>query len=831
MLAEAIKLDPAYETAWLWFATLAHSDAERRYCYQRALAINPDSPVAADLARMPLGEVTAPPELAELEEPPIPEIYGGARSAGRARSWRNWIYFTAAIMIVALIVGGYYAYETFWLERVRKSPFSVALVADFTGFGEGQAREIEQAVSLYLDFVNDQGGIDGHPVQLVIFDDENDPEIAVARAEAIVEDDRFLAVIGHRTSLAAMAAKPIYEEAGIPVITSTASVDDLTSPGAWHFRTVYPNHHQAELIAVYIRSIWNEDSAYVIAEENPYGESLRRDFVEAMDGNDGDIRAEFSLSSDIAEREAQLVQVIDGLIEDGSDDPIFLATNEAAAYDAIVAIRDAGINNRLIGADSITSDAFLARFGELPAEQEAPGFYTDGIFGAAPVLLDNLTGDGLQALERFEEEYGYTPSWRALTSVDAGVALVNAIERSRLESAEPIERKRALIRDTLASFDSPQSAIPGVVGAIWFDETRSVVHPVALGIANERHFASAPLQLGLYDEHAFNESIDDGQLFDAGDHRYYLKRVARAGIDVSLIRDLNTQERTFFADFYVWIKYPGDDDATDIVFTNWTDIEQFLVDEIRATTVDDLNYRLYRVTGSFKADLRFDDFPFDQQQLPIQIQNRDLSSYKLSYVVDPEFDDIPVSARLRSGVASDASISRISNWRPIDMTMVQATLGTTSSLGDPELGETGAGYEHSELIATITIKRDVAQFLVKNLLPLGLVVMITYISLFFSHAQTTERMSFGITGVLTGAVLLSGVIGTLPEVGYTVAIEWAFYGFIILSAGCILVALVGGRLYAAKQFTELHRLDRTAQIIYPLAVMAIVATYWLRFVS
>ncbi|MBO2449788.1 hypothetical protein J4573_21990 [Actinomadura barringtoniae] len=34
----------------------------------------------------------------------------------------------------------------------------------------------------------------------------------------------------------------------------------------------------------------------------------------------------------------------------------------------------------------------------------------------------------------------------------------------------------------------------------------------------------------------------------------------------------------------------------------------------------------------------------------------------------------------------------------------------------------------------------------------------------------------------------------LPEVSYTVAIEWAYYAFIVLSAGCIVVAMPGDRL-------------------------------------
>ncbi|MEZ4504794.1 MAG: hypothetical protein R2848_02765 [Thermomicrobiales bacterium] len=153
-------------------------------------------------------------------------------------------------------------------------------------------------------------------------------------------------------------------------------------------------------------------------------------------------------------------------------------------------------------------------------------------------------------------------------------------------------------------------------------------------------------------------------------------------------------------------------------------------------------------------------------------------------------------------------------------------MGTSSNLGDPESLRRRVRARVFQVGVTIDIGRNVGQFLLKNLLPLVLLLAITYISLFFSHDQTTERVSFGITGVLTGAVLLSTVVSVLPDVGYTVAIEWAFYAFILLSALCILVALIGGKLNEAKQISEVRTLDLAARIGYPLLVGVVVLGYW-----
>lgn len=41
LLAEALGIDEDYELAWLWFAAVADSDAEKKFCLQRARDVNP----------------------------------------------------------------------------------------------------------------------------------------------------------------------------------------------------------------------------------------------------------------------------------------------------------------------------------------------------------------------------------------------------------------------------------------------------------------------------------------------------------------------------------------------------------------------------------------------------------------------------------------------------------------------------------------------------------------------------------------------------------------------------------------------------------------------
>jgi hypothetical protein len=266
-----------------------------------------------------------------------------------------------------------------------------------------------------------------------------------------------------------------------------------------------------------------------------------------------------------------------------------------------------------------------------------------------------------------------------------------------------------------------------------------------------------------------------------------------------------------------------------VVFTNISDPQTLTVDEVRSEETDGQKYKVYRVTGSFTSPLDFRSFPFDSQNLQVRFQNRTLTSDQLVYAIDSDFTLIDQSERLSSGGNATTAINQISNWQANTLLAFAGSVGTSSNLGDPDVKVATQGIEFSQVGVNIDISRNVGQFLLKNLLPLVLLLAITYISLFFSHEQTTERVSFGITGVLTGAVLLSTVVSVLPDVGYTVAIEWAFYAFILLSALCILVALIGGRLNEAKQISEMRTLDLVSRIGYPVLVGLVVLAYWIEY--
>ena len=124
------------------------------------------------------------------------------------------------------------------------------------------------------------------------------------------------------------------------------------------------------------------------------------------------------------------------------------------------------------------------------------------------------------------------------------------------------------------------------------------------------------------------------------------------------------------------------------------------------------------------------------------------------------------------------------------------------------------------------LKREFAIFIVKTLVPLVLLVLVVFATLFFPETLFRERVNIPVTAILTSAVLLLTVNNQLGDIGYTVAIEKIFYAFFAL---CLVTMMSG---YAHEQLRHVGRvrlaavLDRVAIVLYAATVCAVVLSFY-----
>lgn len=121
---------------------------------------------------------------------------------------RKALLFSVATVGILLLVLLILVYGIpFWSEQ---PVLYLALVGPLSGVYAQQGQTIINSVQLYLDQINAAGGIRGKQIQLLVFDDQNNPDRAVVKAKEIAEQSQALVVLGHKLSSTSLPAGEIY---------------------------------------------------------------------------------------------------------------------------------------------------------------------------------------------------------------------------------------------------------------------------------------------------------------------------------------------------------------------------------------------------------------------------------------------------------------------------------------------------------------------------------------------------------------------------------------------------------------------------------------------
>jgi branched-chain amino acid transport system substrate-binding protein len=100
-------------------------------------------------------------------------------------------------------------------QGVSKTEIVLGSILDQSGPLAGYGKQIRMGLLLRQDEINEQGGVNGRKVRLVIEDDGYDPRKAVLAAQKLVNQDKVFAVVGHLGTAQNMASMPIQFEKNV----------------------------------------------------------------------------------------------------------------------------------------------------------------------------------------------------------------------------------------------------------------------------------------------------------------------------------------------------------------------------------------------------------------------------------------------------------------------------------------------------------------------------------------------------------------------------------------------------------------------------------------
>ncbi len=145
---------------------------------------------------------------------------------------KTWLVGWALAMAVLILASG-------CGPGSKSKSYLIGGIFSITGPQSYLGEPERNSMEMVAEEINAKGGINGHPLKLMIYDDEGDVTKARLAAEKLLQKDQALAIIGPSLTPTSMAVLEITQKAKVPLI-SCAAAASITSPAqerAWVFKT------------------------------------------------------------------------------------------------------------------------------------------------------------------------------------------------------------------------------------------------------------------------------------------------------------------------------------------------------------------------------------------------------------------------------------------------------------------------------------------------------------------------------------------------------------------------------------------------------------------
>ena len=168
------------------------------------------------------------------------------------------------LFLALLLSGVAHAQDTIKIGAV----FSVTGPASF--LGEPEKNSVEMAVRL----VNEQGGVLGKKLEVVLYDDETDVNKCVLAVDKLARKDRVAAILGPTTSGNTLAVAPKIQRYRIPMVSCAAAEKIVKPVNPWVFKVAPSDRFAILKILDHIKRN-NGKKVAILTVSNGFGQAGR----------------------------------------------------------------------------------------------------------------------------------------------------------------------------------------------------------------------------------------------------------------------------------------------------------------------------------------------------------------------------------------------------------------------------------------------------------------------------------------------------------------------------------------------------------------------------
>lgn len=328
----------------------------------------------------------------------------------------------------------------------------LGLLAPTSGALAPYGQAVKNSVELAIEEINANGGVNGADVELAFYDNEGDATKSVNLFNKLVDVDKIDALIGPVISSTSLAVAPLAEEAGIPMLSPTATNKDVTPDYSYVFRACYIDPYQGSVVAKFASENLSATKAAVLTNVgSDYSVGLADAFTATFEASGGTITDSEGYTDADKDFNAVLTK-----IKANEPDVIFVPDYFNMVGVIASQVRELGIDAVLLGGDGW--DGIQNDFAEA----------ADGYFFANHYSTDDPSAIVQDFISAYEAKFGETPNALGALAYDATKVMLAAFADAGEKDGEKV----------LASLKATN--MDAVCGRITFDSNGDPIKAISM---------------------------------------------------------------------------------------------------------------------------------------------------------------------------------------------------------------------------------------------------------------------------------------------------------------------------------------------------------------
>ncbi|MBF4692694.1 ABC transporter substrate-binding protein [Fusibacter ferrireducens] len=327
-------------------------------------------------------------------------------------------------IIIILIAVALFVLIQYQYNKIKGKPLQIGFVSALSGPSADLGFSCRNALELYIDEVNSAGGINGRPIEIIVLDDQGNPEIALSLFKQLIEENINL-IVGQVTSSSGVLSIPYINEQDALFISPLISSNDYRGVDD-NFIALAPSASaQGVAIVNYIYSQKESGKIAIIYDYSNliYSSAVFKGAIEELNKN-----SQFKFQLYPLNDSLEIPTIVDSISTFNPDDFI-----------VITSVSDLILISNQIDKELGDLPVYSSMWGMAPEIISGYGENMANVYGVYAIDPNSTSPEFLKFKEAYSQKYKIEANFGAIYTYDAARLLIEAIKMTHSTNPDKIK--------------------------------------------------------------------------------------------------------------------------------------------------------------------------------------------------------------------------------------------------------------------------------------------------------------------------------------------------------------------------------------------------------